>query len=199
MKKFIYVPSYCLAECGSRLTEMSLQTTKEGISIATKTLSEGKIKPILILSTSRPVLWKKEAEIKKVMILEAGLSLDDVIIIPNMMDSFEEAEKIKKIISDGSDVVNLVVVAEKWHAPRVFTSLKMMLPISLFIELVKVNSKIERHLDTTRLRSWLCSSTKFNYILWQLFFGLIGPLMMRRQMKRMKKKNKHSDSKVNLN
>ena len=75
---------------------MSLQTTKEGISIATKTLSEGNIKPILILSTSRPVLWKKEAEIKKAMILEAGLSLDDVIIIPNMMDSFEEAEKIKR-------------------------------------------------------------------------------------------------------
>lgn len=183
MKKIIYVPSYCLAACGSRLTEMSLQTTKEGIRIAKTLLGGGRIKPILILSTSRPVLWRKEAELKEAMVLAAGLSMKYVTIIPEMMDSFDEAEKIKKIIPGGA---SLVVVAEKWHAPRVFASLKMVLPSHLFIELVKVNTKIERHLDTTRLRSWLCSSSKFNYILWQLFFGLIGPLMMRRQMKQKK-------------
>lgn len=186
--KIIYAPSYCLLKSDpSQLTDMSLQTIKKAIEMVLNDAGN----PILILSTSRPFLWEKEAKIKKKMVLEAGLDLKDVIIIPAMVDSYDEAEKIKKIISnyfDGCHRVILTVVAEKWHAPRVALSLRMVLPSWVDIEIVKVSAKIERHLDTSRLRSWLCSSTKLNYVLWQWFFGLIGPLMMRRQIRRMRKK-----------
>ena len=168
---------------------MSLQTTKRGIAIAKEMFRNGNgDKPILILSTSRPVFWEKEAELKKEMVLEveAGLDLNDVIIIPGMEDSFDEAAEIKKIISTqlGAHKVSLIITAERWHAFRVERSLRMVLPSWIDIKTIKVKAKIERHLDTSWLRSFLCSSTTLNYILWQWFFGLIGPLMSRRQKKK---------------
>ena len=178
----IYVPSYCLSYGDpNRLTDMSLQTMMKGIEVMKEEIIRGN-KPLLIISTSRPILWEKEAELKKKMVLEAGLGLNDLIIIPAMEDSFDEAERIKEIISDHNGV--LIVVAERWHAPRVASSLKMALPPAVTIKVVKVKAKIERHLDTSWLRSFLCSSTTLNYILWQWFFGLIGPLMSRRQKKK---------------
>lgn len=180
---YVYVPSYCLAYGDkNRLTDMSLQTMKEGIRVIKKMIKLGK-NPIFIVSTSRPMLWEKEAEIKKKMVLEARLNLYDVVIIPAMMDSYDEAEWMGRNILPDS---YLTIVAEKYHAPRVAISLRITLPERVKMEVIKVNAKIERQLDTSRFRSWFCNGKKINYILWNLFFGLITPYMMRRQMRKKK-------------
>lgn len=185
----IYAPSYCLSyRDNNRLTDMGLQTTKKAIALfkflKTDEIYDGK--PFLILSTSRPVLWEKEAEIKRQLILNAGLNLDDVVIIPALSDSYDEADKIRKIIGDHSDL-KLIVVVEKWYAPRVALSLRMVLP-SVEMEIIKVSTKIERQLDTSWLRSFLCNYTSINYVLWNWFFYLITPYMLKRQMRKKERK-----------
>ena len=81
----------------ARLTDMSLQTTKKAIEFALWIKKLGG-NPILILSTAYAVLWEREADIKTKMALDAGLSLENIIIIPEVTDSYNEARKVRIII-----------------------------------------------------------------------------------------------------
>lgn len=186
-KIIIYVPSYCLSYYdSSRLTDMSFQTVKEGIELARKIVVNGG-DPILILSTAYTDLCKKEAEIKKKMVLDAGLKDDSIIIIPEVTDSYNEARRIWGIVKncllnrDGDPY--FIIVAEKWHAPRAVKALRLFgVKVD---EVRKIKTRIKRAKEPSLIKS-LRSANIIPYVLWQWLFYLITPWMMKRSMRKKK-------------
>ena len=122
---FIYVPSYCLSHYPpARLTDMSLQTTKKAIEFALWIKKLRVIRSNFIHSLCR--LWEREADIKTKMALDAGLSLESVIRIPEVTDSYNEARKVRIIIQELPSQLTglfwgsiLFTIAERLHASRV--------------------------------------------------------------------------------
>lgn len=103
-----------------------------------------------------------------------------------MTQSYDEATKLFGIV-DNPDA-EIIVVGQKSHTKRAAKALRFLFKN---VSLVKVSTRIERQLDPSRLKSFLCSSTKLNWILWNWFFGIITPWMMMRQMR--KKRGDNSD------
>ncbi|MGL4376212.1 MAG: ElyC/SanA/YdcF family protein [Microcoleaceae cyanobacterium] len=172
----IYVPSYCLSKRDpSRLTDMSLQTAKRGLEMMSAGMADK-----IIFSTVHAI-WEKEAKIKKDLAAKYGVRDDLVEIIPATTDTFDEAVKLNKIIANPD--AKIIAVCQKYHAGRVTNTLSYFFK---HITAEKVTTKIERQLDPSNLKSILITSTKLNFILWQWFFDLIAPLMMRRRMRKEK-------------
>lgn len=175
---YVYVPSYCLLKSDPlRLTDMSLQTAKKGLEIMRAGMADK-----IIFSTAYAT-WEKEAELKKTLAAEYGVKDDLIEIIPAVTQTFDEAVKLKEIVSNPE--AKIVAVCQKYHTKRIAYTLGHFFK---HVETVGVKTRIERHLDQSNLKSVLISSTKLNFILWNWFFGLIGPFMMRRQMRKMRKK-----------
>lgn len=170
----IYVPSYCLSlKDPSRLSHMSLETAKKGLEMMKKGIGDR-----IIFSTAYE-WWETEAKLKRELAETYEVVGDDLVeIIPEMGDSYMEAERLKNLIDSETKII---IVAQKWHAPRVKKALSYFFKN---IDLVKVKTKVERQLDPSWLKSVLCCSTILNFILWNWFFGLITPWMMRRQMRK---------------
>ena len=158
---------------------MSLQTAKKGLEMMKSGLGD-----VLVMSTAHEQNWKIEASIKSRMAKNCGVS---VKIIPATTDSFDEAVKLRRMVTEifGNDDVEMIAVCQKYHTNRVVKSLK---PFFKNVKGVRVETKIERQLDPSMVKGFLCTATKLNFILWQVFFGLIGPLMMRRQIRKNKKR-----------
>lgn len=175
VERVIYVPSYTLSkEDPSRLTCMSLETAKKGIEMMRKGLGDK-----IVFSTAYE-WWKIEAKLKKDLAEESGIVGDDLVeIIPFVTQSYNEATKLFDIVSNTD--AEIIVVGQKSHAKRAAKALTFLFKNVSF---EKVPTRIERQLDPSWLKSFLCSSTKLNWILWNWFFGLITPWMMRRQMRK---------------
>ena len=173
----VYVPSYCLSlRDPSRLTCMSLDTAKKGIEIVKRGRGDK-----IIFSTAYE-WWKTEAKLKKDLAEGEGVVGSDLVeIIPDVSDSYDEAKKLRKIVTNAE--TTLILVAQKHHARRAALVLKKYFSK---IEVVKVKTKMERQLDPSWLKSILCGSTMLNFILWNWFFNLITPYMMKRQMRKQK-------------
>ncbi len=122
---------------------------------------------------------KEEAELKQELGREYGIADDKVIIIPFVTQSYDEVTKLFDIVANSD--AEIIVVAQKYHAKRAAKALKFLFKN---VKVVKVSAGVERQLDPSWLKSILCSSTKLNFILWNWFFGLITPWMMRRQMRK---------------
>ena len=183
---FIYVPSYCLSHYHTaRLTDMSLQTTKKAIEFALWIKKLGG-NPILILSTAYAVLWEREADIKTKMALDAGLSLENIIIIPEVTDSYNEARKVRIIIRNcllSSQGSILFAIAERLHASRVGIPLRSFGVAVDGVEGVK--ARIERALEPSWIKS-IRSANVVPYALWQWIFYLANPLMVWREKRKQK-------------
>ena len=171
----IYVPSYTLSlRDPSRLTCMSLHTAKKGVEMMKKGLGES-----IVFSTAYE-WWETEAKLKKDLAEGEGVVGSDLVeIIPDVSNSYDEAEKLREIVTNAE--TTLILVAQKHHARRAALVLKKYFSK---IKVVKVKTKMERQLDPSWLKSVLCSSTMLNFILWNWFFGLITPYMMKRQMRK---------------
>ena len=183
---FIYVPSYCLSHYHTaRLTDMSLQTTKKAIEFALWIKKLGG-NPILILSTAYAVLWEREADIKTNLALDAGLSLENIIIIPEVTDSYNEARKVRIIIRNcllSSQGSILFAIAERLHASRVGIPLRSFGVAVDGVEGVK--ARIERALEPSWIKS-IRSANVVPYALWQWIFYLANPLMVWREKRKQK-------------
>lgn len=174
-ERIIYVPSYTLSKKDpSRLTVMSLETAKKGIEMMKKGLGTK-----IVFSTAYE-WWKTEAKLKKDLAEKNGIIGDDLVtVIPFVTQSYNEATKLFDIVANPD--AEIVVVGQKHHAKRAAKTLRRYFSK---VEIVKVLTGMERQLDPSWLKSFLCSSTKLNFILWNWFFGLITPWMMRRQMRK---------------
>lgn len=183
-KIVIYIPSYCLLYGdSSKLTHMSLETTLEAIELARKIVMNGE-DPILIFSTAYTDLWKKEAEIKKKMALNAGLKGDSIVIIPEVTDSYSEAKKIKELLSNCNNRIYFIIVAEKWHAPRAVKALRLF-GVNVD-EIRKIRTRIERANEPSLIKS-LRSANIIPYVLWQWLFYFATPYMVKRAIKKQRK------------
>lgn len=156
---------------------MSLQTAKKGLEMMKAGMADK-----IIFSTAYAT-WEKEAELKKALAVEYGIPNSLVEIIPAVTQTFDEAVKLSEMVANPD--AKIIVACQKYHTKRVLNTLSYFFKK---IEVVGVATKIERHLDQSNLKSILISSTKLNFILWNWFFGLIGPFMMRRQMRKTEKK-----------
>ncbi len=176
-ERVMYVPSYALSKKDpSRLTVMSLETAKRGIQMMRKGLGDK-----IVFSTAYK-WWETEAKLKKDLAEENGLVGDDLVaIIPFVTQSYDEATKLFDIVANPD--AEIIVVGQKYHIKRAAKALTFLFKN---VRVVKVPTGMERQLDPSWLKSVLCSSTMLNFILWNWFFGLITPWMMRRQMRKQK-------------
>ena len=176
-ERVIYVPSYTLSKKDpSRLSVMSLETAKKGLEMMKKGLGDK-----IIFSTAYK-WWKTEAKLKKDLAEENGIVGDDlVVIIPFVTQSYDEATKLFDIVANPD--AEIIVVGQKYHAKRAAKAIGCLFNNVKFL---KVPTGMERQLDPSWFKSILGSSTMLNFILWNWFFGLITPWMMRRQMKKKK-------------
>lgn len=177
-KKVVYVPSYTLSNKDiSNLTVMSLETAKKGIGVMKRLMEEG-FEVIIVFSTAYQ-WWKTEADLKIKLTREDEIPNDMINIIPSVTQSYDEATGLFKIVADPD--AEIIVVGQKWHAKRAAKALTFLFKN---VRVVKVPTATERQLDPSWVKSFLCSSTKLNWILWNWFFGLITPYMMRMQMRK---------------
>ena len=142
--------------------------------------------PILILSTAYAVLWEREADIKTNLALDAGLSLENIIIIPEVTDSYNEARKVRIIIRNcllSSQGSILFAIAERLHASRVGIPLRSFGVAVDGVEGVK--ARIERALEPSWIKS-IRSANVVPYALWQWIFYLANPLMVWREKRKQK-------------
>lgn len=153
---------------------MSLETAKKGLEMMKKGLGDK-----IVFSTAYE-WWKIEAKLKKNLTEKNGIIGDDLVaFIPFVTQSYDEATKLFDLVANPD--VEIIVVGQQYHADRAADTLRYLFKN---VSVEKVPTEIERQLDPSWLKSVLCSSTKFNWILWNWFFRLITPLMMRRQMKK---------------
>lgn len=167
--KIIYVPSYGLSHNNPfQLSVMSLGTAEKGIKLVKK---EG----VKIIFSTAYRFWNKEANLKKKLALEAGLEEKNIAILPAVTDSYDEAAKLRKEVPQEDAVI--VVVAQKYHAAR---AAKILRYFFKEVEMVKVTTDLERVLDPSRLKGF-CNSSKILFVLWNWFFYLLTPLMVRKR------------------
>lgn len=173
-ERVIYVPSYTLSKkYPSRLTCMSLETAKKGIEMMKKGLGD-----MIVFSTAYE-WWRTEAELKEMMAEESGIVGNDLVaIIPSVTQSYDEATKLFDIVANPD--AEIIVVGQKYHAKRAAKAISFLFKNVKFL---KVPTGMERQLDPSFLKGILGTSTMINFILWNWFFGLITPWMMRRQMR----------------
>ncbi|MBU6431252.1 MAG: YdcF family protein [Patescibacteria group bacterium] len=168
---------------------MSLRTTEEAIDLARRIIMNKEEQSVfLIFSSAYPDLWKKEAEIKKKMALDAGIKDDSIIIIPGVTDSYDEVRQIRMIVRNcflNHNTPYFILVAEKWHTPRVVNALCLSgVGVN---EVFPVETKIERALEPSWIKS-IRSANVIPYVLWQWLFYLITPYMVSRQMRKKERK-----------
>lgn len=173
-EEIIYVSSYTLSDkYPSKLTIMSLETAKKGLEMMKKGLGKK-----IVFSTAYE-WWKTEAELKQKLAREYGIADDKVLIIPFVTQSYDEATKLFDIVANPD--AEIIVVGQKYHAKRAAKAISFLFKNVKFL---KVPTGMERQLDPSFLKGILGTSTMINFILWNWFFGLITPWMMRRQLRK---------------
>ena len=139
------VLSYCLYKDGTRLSKMAEESTRLGIA----TVREGKASHI-IFSTAYGC-WKKEAELKKDMAVNSGVSPDKIHFIEGVRHTFDEVKGLKSILGQ-TGAEKLIVICEKYHAPRVKRMLEKKFPEIQF-DFRIFQSNYERTLEPSFIKS----------------------------------------------
>lgn len=119
--KAVFVPSYCLQQNGILLTAMSEEATRRGCDAALAEKAN-----ILIFSTAYNT-WKKEFALKKSIAVSMGVAGDIITPIGEVISTFDETTKLGRLL-EGKLVATVIVVADKWHVPRLKRLLNQRLP-----------------------------------------------------------------------
>jgi len=123
-KTAVLVLSYCLYKDGTRLSIMAEKSAKLGIELIELIGTPGASD--IIFSTAYSC-WKKEAEMKKIMAIDAGISPEKIYFIEGVRHTFDEIKGLNKILNL-LGVKKLIVIVEKYHIPRVRRMLKKKFP-----------------------------------------------------------------------
>ena len=173
----VYVPSLCLTHDGSRLTAMNETATRQ----AAKLVRDGQATH-LIFSTAYDT-WKREAELKKDIAVSLDVKPSAIHIIPSATTTYNETAQLAKLINT-LGINSLILVTDKWHMPRASLAIRIVVPK---VQLEKVSITTPYYERThhpagiiPQIKSIRDSSMPF-WILFNLFFFIITPIMMRRQ------------------
>ena len=173
----VYVPSLCLTLDGTRLTAMNEAVTRK----ASELVRDGGAAH-LIFSTAYNV-WKREAELRIKLAISIGVPENIISIIPQVTTTYNETARLKEMVTE-LNVTNLILVTEKWHMPRAALAIRIAIPE---VRLEKISVTTPRYERThhpagiiPKIKSIRDGSMPF-WILFNLFFFLLTPLMMRRQ------------------
>lgn len=173
----VYVPSLCLTLDGLRLTAMNEAVTRK----AAKLVRDG-YAAHLIFSTAYDT-WEREAELRKRVAAAFGIKDSAISIIPNATTTYDESAMLMEVINR-LGVTALILVTDKWHMPRAALAIRIAIPK---VRLEKVSVTTPRYERThhpagiiPKIKSIRDGSMIF-WILFNLFFFVITPLMMRRE------------------
>lgn len=154
----VFVPSYCVQHRNPELlTTMSKIAAYTAVDVA-----KDKNVQYLVFSTAYDT-WQKEAELKINIAKKAGVDEKVIKIIPAITSTATETSALKQILGD--EVDRLIVVADKFHAPRLELHLKHLFP-SLEINMRTFStSRYETMMEPSLIKR-LRSGNKILWILW---------------------------------
>lgn len=183
-KTAVFVPAYCLRRNELSLTAMSEQATR----IAAQLVKENAASHI-ILSTAYKT-WYMEKSLKIEVLgkcnpqynLEGNPLRKAIRVIPQVTDNYDEAQKTKAVLEE-LGAARLIVVADKWHLPRALKAFKAFLPEISVIGFHFTTPKYEMTLEPSRIKSIRAGYAPL-WILWNIAFDILTPLMLRWQKKR---------------
>src|SRR3989344_4048064 len=173
----VYVPSLCLTQDGSRLTAMNETATRK----AAELVQDGQATH-LIFSTAYDT-WEREAELRKHIAVSLGVRPSAIHIIPSATTTYDETAQLARLMNT-LGIKSLILVTDKWHIPRASLAIRITIPE---VQLEKVPITTPRYERTyhpagiiPQIKSIRDGSMPF-WILFNLFFFLLTPIMMRRQ------------------
>lgn len=172
-----FVPSYCLKTKNSILTEMSRLTASKAIRL----YKERRVKHI-IFSTAYKNLGEIEAKMKFWMAKLGGIDTDDISILHEITNSYDETEQALEIVECLR--LPVVIIGEEWHLPRVVQAFKWALPEENIYH-VSVRCPFERAREPSLIKS-IRAGNKILWIAWQLFFYILTPIFMLRRGRKRK-------------
>lgn len=122
----VYAPSYCLAEKESRLTEINQRCTEKAVNqIWLRRAGH------LILSCAYPEYHQEEFAYKEAMLIDLladhRLETEQIHFLEGVRNTLDEASRLADILQK-INAHSLIVVAERWHLPRVLFFLRKTNP-----------------------------------------------------------------------
>jgi uncharacterized SAM-binding protein YcdF (DUF218 family) len=169
-KTVVFVPSYCLTRNQLSLTVMNKEAMEYAAPIVIRENAE------IIISTAYEV-WNKEAELRIDLLEKLGLSKKQIRVVGGVTNSYGEIQKAKDIILK-NNFEKIIIVAEKWHSPRVLKIFQILFP-NLGIRLQSFQtSKFEMTYEPSIIKS-LRIGWKITWILWNKLLEPFTPLMLK--------------------
>ncbi len=159
----VYVPAYGLVWNKSRLTAINTACVKAAVCQAGK-------KSKVVFSCAYPILEDLEGNARKSLAIASGLDENRIILFKDIGNSYEEVLKLLEIYGN-LEAKNILIVAERFHLPRVISSLRLMKPdVQLYWLSISAPFEIAREPSVIK-------SVRMGFkILWILWNVLLYPL-----------------------
>lgn len=178
MADAVYTPSYCLAEKESRLTEINQRCTKKAVDQVWLRRARH-----LILSCAYPEHQEEEFAYKEAMLIgllaDNRLGTEQIHFLEGIRNSVEEAEKLAEILRQ-INAHSLIVVAERWHLPRVLYALRRTNPRVYLFPIAVVTKKWEVPREPSRIKR-LRAIHQPLWIAWNVAGYLAVPFLVKKE------------------
>lgn len=168
----VYAPSYGLTWDRSRLTAINAACVKVALRQANNNTK-------VILSCAYPVLAEQEARLKKELALTSGLAEDRLLLIKGSSNSYQEILKLLEISNLRVNINSILIVAEKFHLPRLIAALRWLAPNRL-IYWRSVSARFEVAREPSVIKS-IRAGYKTLWILWNILLYPLTPYLIKRQ------------------
>lgn len=132
----------------------------------------------IILSTAYQDLWEHEERLKKNLLQRLGVDLALVSVIPDVTNSYNEAEGVRRFVEEfGIDT--LIVVADKWQEPRATEAFRLLFPSMVVFGSSFTTRRYEFTEEPSTIKC-IRGGIAPLWVLWNLLFWFLTPMFVRR-------------------
>lgn len=163
----VLVPGHGPSRDGTRLVEMSRVALEKGISLMEQLSAD-----YLIVCTAYDT-WRIDAGLKISLVERAGVDSAKVRVIPGVTDTYDEAEKTRKLIEE-LEIAVLVVVTDEWHALRSVPAFQARYPNVRILTETYTTSSFEQMMEPQFLKR-IRGGNKALWIAWNLLLRFLMP------------------------
>lgn len=163
----VLVPGHGPSRDGTRLVEMSRVAMEKGISLMEQLTAD-----YLIVCTAYDT-WRIDAGLKISLVERAGVDPAKVRLVPGVTDTYDEAERTRKLIEELGITV-LIIVTDEWHALRSVPAFQRRYPDVRILTETYTTSSFEQMMEPDFLKR-IRGGYKVLWIAWNLLLRFLMP------------------------